>query len=357
MSERLLRKVGRFLSPLGWLYGRLMAVRAAAYGFGIIPSWRAAAPVISVGNIGWGGAGKTPLAGWLLDHLLERNRRPCLLSRGYGGSPPSLPHPVGDDDVAAQVGDEPLLLARAHPEATILVDPSRARSGAWAEEFLKPGAYVLDDGFQHLTAVRDLDLVLLRPGDVGPGWGRVIPSGSWREPASALHRAHALLMKLPEHEFAAKRSAIELRLGGYGKPFFTFALEATGLHDLHSGERTADLGGEPYVLAAGIVDPDQAARTAATLLGKAPQSILRFPDHHPYTDGDIARMLAARGPDAHLVVTAKDAVKLAGRLPADEGGRVWSLGTDVVFGPALWTESTFPDWIDARLTRHFKHQS
>lgn len=335
------------LLPLGVTYGLLMRARRWAYEGGTLASWRPPCPCVSVGNIGLGGSGKTPLCEHILRWAEARQELCVALTRGYGGKPRRLPLWVTPGADPAQCGDEPLLLAGASPGARVVVDPRRSRSGPWAWARFEPDLMLLDDGFQHLPVRRDLDLVLMTPGDLRSGWGRVFPGGSWREGVSALSRASAFCLKVTEEELSGLRGDILKRLERLERPVFTFAMKPLGLKRLGGHESARDLGGAEWLFACGLGLPEQAASTAARLLGRAPAATLAFPDHHAYTAKDVERMeqAAREAGAAHIVVTAKDAVKLA-RLP--ETGRFWMLAARPVFGPSLWSDEPFDAWFASR---------
>lgn len=352
------RRLKPALVPLGALYGQAMRLRRWTYESGrlscCLARWRPNCPVVSVGNIGWGGSGKTPLCGHILRWAGKREEHAIVLTRGYGAKPHRLPLLVSRTENPASCGDEPLLLARSHPLARVVVDPKRTRSGPWAYERFDPDFVLLDDGFQHLPVERDIDLVLLTPDDLGAGWNRVCPAGTWREGAAALSRASAFCIKTPQHaggEMAELESAIRSRLGRFGKPVYTFHLKPKGLMRVDGTVRAADLGGEDYVLATGIADPSQAAQTAETLLGGAPRAVLPFADHHAFTSQDLLRILTEAA-GAHVVVTAKDAVKLA-KLPGAEG--FWVLRTELAFGPSFFAAEPFDAWFAARFAELAAH--
>jgi tetraacyldisaccharide 4'-kinase len=335
------------LLPVGALYARLMQLRRWAYEAGHLAAWRPNCPVVSVGNIGWGGSGKTPLCGHILRWAGRREEHAVVLTRGYGAKPRRLPLLVTRTGDPASCGDEPLLLARSHELARVVVDPVRRRSGPWAYERFDPDFVLLDDGFQHLPVARDMDLVLLTPNDLGEGWNRVCPAGTWREGERALSRASAFLVKTSPDDQDRTLAAMIRRLEPYGRPAYTFSLRPRGLMRLDGTARASDLDGEGFVLATGIADPAQAAATARRLLGRDPAQVLAFADHHAYTPADVLRIhaAAAAAGNAHVVVTPKDAVKLA-KLPGAEG--FWSLRTELAFGPMLFTGAGFDDWFAAR---------
>ena len=322
-----------------------MRLRREAYENGKKDSFSPPCACVSVGNIGWGGSGKTPLVAWLLEWAREKELKAVTLTRGYKASPPSTPFLVRADSKPEFAGDEPLLLARAHAEAKIVVDPDRARAGAWAWGKFKPDLFVLDDGFQHLKVRRHVDLVLLRPKDLEHEWDRVIPAGSWREGAGALKRATAFLIKAPEETFTALVPLLQNRLKKFNKPVFNFFLEPVGLKQVASGESALDFQGKAYILASAIAEPDQLAQTAAKLLGYPPREHRLFPDHHTYTQRDWRALRdASKRLDApHILCTPKDAVK----LERFANPSLWTLETDLRFGQTLFRDLAFPQWWDA----------
>ncbi len=347
-------RLRHFLRPLAALYAQLMRLRCWLYARGTLRSWRPPCPCVSVGNIGWGGSGKTPLCGHLLRWAGKREEHGVVLTRGYRSRPRRLPLLVTPGASPAQAGDEPLMLAKTHRLARIVVDPKRARSGAWACARFDPDFVLLDDGFQHLAVARDIDLVLLTPHDLMAGWNRVQPLGSWREGASALVRASAFLIKVVPGRQPGLSQAIDERLRPYGKPIFTFALKPRGLARLDGSARAVDLGGQDYIVASGIADPDQAAATAAKLLGCEPRQVLDFNDHHGFRQADVTRIREAAD-GAHVVITPKDAVKLRLLLGT---GDFWTLRTVLRFGPKYNCDMEFDDWFGAHfgeLARHHSH--
>ena len=308
------KRLRPLLTPVSLLYRRILAARRAKWENEGSPAFRPACQCVSVGNIAWGGTGKTPVVDWLLGWSEARGLRAVVLSRGYKAQPPELPLHVSPSRTPGEAGDEPLMLALEHPSAAVMVDPDRRRSGRWAEERLSPDLFVLDDGFQHVKVRRDLDIVLLRPDDLGDGWGRVIPAGAWRE----------------------------RRLAGFRRPLFSFSLRPGSLRKIGTDEcRDADaFAGKQYALATGVGDPAQVWETVARFMGREPAEYIVYPDHHAYTPEDAAKL---EGLGMPVICTSKDAVKLRELRLAD----AWALRVEAAFGPALWTEAAFPHWLDA----------
>ncbi|EPR33100.1 Tetraacyldisaccharide 4'-kinase [Alkalidesulfovibrio alkalitolerans DSM 16529] len=338
------------LAPAGAAWAGLMRLRERAFTHDLAPFFRTtrmAAPVVSVGNIAMGGTGKTPVTAWLCRQALARSLVPCVLTRGYRARPPHLPWTVSPGDPPAVAGDEPLLLARSCPGAHVVVDPVRARGGAFAGREFSPDLFVLDDGFQHLAVARDLNLCLLRPEDLGEEWGRVFPAGYWREGEGALSRADVFLVKTPDGTFGPLAASVKSRLGPFKRPVFAFCLGPVGLSPLAGGPPLQRLSGEAYVLACGVANPGQVAATAGMLLGYPPASVLAFPDHFAFGPDELraVRAEAARENAPHVVVTAKDAVKIDPALLPE--GLV--LDVDVSFGESAYCDESFERLMDRRL--------
>ncbi len=183
------------LAPIALLYAGALAIRRAAYAIGLLRSVRVAVPVIVVGNLYVGGTGKTPLTIELVRALRTRGWTPGVVSRGYGGTA-GAPRLVGSQDTAAEVGDEPLLIARA-TAAPVAVAASRVRA-AQALLAADPACDVIvaDDGLQHLQLARDIEIALLDERGLGNGW--VLPAGPLREPAARLGRVDAIVLHRAE---------------------------------------------------------------------------------------------------------------------------------------------------------------
>jgi tetraacyldisaccharide 4'-kinase len=282
---------GMLLAPLGVIYGAVAAARMQGQGAG------AGVPVICLGNLTVGGAGKTPAALAVAHLLLAARERPFFLSRGYGGK---LAGPVRVDPTfhhAADVGDEPLLLARLVP--TIVARDRVA--GAKTARLGGASVIVMDDGFQNPSLAKDLAILMI-DGRRGIGNGRIVPAGPLRAPLDfQIARSQAMIVVGPPDGAArvldrARRHRVSV---------FHGRLEP----DRNS---LAALAGRKVLAFAGIGDPEKFFGTLAEA-GIAVGERASFADHHRYTAAD-ARALIARAAAANLVLitTEKDHVRIAG---------------------------------------------
>lgn len=283
--------IASLLSPLAALYGAVAARRMQR------PGTDAGIPVICVGNYHVGGAGKTPTVLALAKLLRELDERPVVLSRGYGGR---LAGPVKvdrDSHTAADVGDEPLMMAASLP---VVVSRDRAAGLALARA-QDASVILMDDGFQNPSVHKDTCLIVI-DGTRGVGNGYVIPAGPLRAPLSPqLERTDALIVV--GEGSAAQTIAAEL--ASCGKPVLSARLKPD----------EASLGAlrAQRVLAfAGIGDP---ARFFNTLRSSSVDVVRSraFPDHHAFTKEEIEALVAdAKRDGLTLVTTEKDLARLRG---------------------------------------------
>lgn len=286
------------LFPLGALYGAVTAWRMQRDGVD------AGIPVICVGNYHVGGAGKTPTVLALTKLLRELGETPVVLSRGYGGH---LKGPVMVDrarHTAADVGDEPLMMARDVPVA---VARDRLDGVALAKS---QGAtvIVMDDGFQNPRLLKDASLIVI-DSERGLGNGQVFPAGPLRAPLQAqLARTDALV--LIGDGRAANDVAAEL--AKRDKPELWARLKPVAAS-------LAQLTGKRVFAFAGIGDPERFFRTLHAS-GIAVARTRAFADHHAFSQDEIAALAAdARREQLTLVTTEKDLARLRGRADVPEG--------------------------------------
>jgi tetraacyldisaccharide 4'-kinase len=305
-----------------------------AYRLGWLSTSRLPTLTISVGNLTFGGTGKTPTVVALVRDLVRRGRLPAVLSRGHGRRLHDPVVLVGPDPGyrPEQAGDEPVELASRLPGVPVVVDADRVRGGHEAAR-LGADVVLLDDGFQHLRVHRDLDLVLVDAGDPWGG-GRLPPRGRLREPRTALSRASAVLVtKLPaDHGPVMERIISDIRAIAGRLPVLAAHLAATRVWRDGEWCEPDVLAARRVVACAGIGRPEG----FLDLLGELRAEVVAtrwFPDHHRYSTGDLEAVLAeAERHRAVVVTTAKDAVK----LPSD--GAVWVIEIDMVPLAGEWDE-------------------
>ena len=298
------------------------AVRGALHDARVLPSAVAGVPVVSVGNLTVGGAGKTPVTLCIAGRLLDSGRRPAVLSRGYGAT-------RSDDRVvsdgkrvlldAAGGGDEPVLLARRQPGLRVLCGADRARLAPMAVA-MGADVLLLDDGFQHRRLRRDLDVVVL---DASNPWGNghCLPFGPNREPRSALRRAGLVWLthadRAPPAELDALRE-LSTRATGHAPVESRHAARDVTDGRLDRLFPLSDLAGRRVALLTGVARPESVRRTVESL-GASVVASFAYPDHHRFSEGEVAAALEGAGRSgAELVVTTeKDAVRLPEGVAGD----------------------------------------
>ncbi len=305
LTDRLWYGAGRPLwplMPLSRLYQTIAARRRKrlALAAPVLP-----VPVVVVGNITAGGTGKSPLTIWLAAHFEKQGWRPVILSRGYGGKGSGeKPLLVRADTDPALAGDEPVMLA-AQTGCPVLVHPQRLESARLVLAENLGNLLLCDDGLQHYALARDVEIAVF-DGARGVGNGALIPAGPLREPVGRIDEVDLVVVngvagpRVPDHP----RS-------------YTMTLQPAGVRHLLTGEvRDARdwLQGRSCVAVAGIGNPARFFNQLTELGARVERRA--FPDHHRYTEKDIAT-----GDERPVLMTAKDAVKI--KPFADE--RCWVL--------------------------------
>jgi len=327
------------------LFGVAVALRGWLYDRGLLASARARAPVISVGNLAVGGAGKTPVTMAIAGLLQARGRTVAILSRGYGATRGD-PRVVSDGREvlldAAAGGDEPVLMARRLPGVRVLCGPRRATIAAEAVSRHGADALLLDDGLQHRALARDLDVVVLDAASpLGNGW--LLPAGPGREPLAALGRAGLVWLSRVDQ---APPEALER--------WRALARQATGRPPVESRHAPVDvvdgrlerslglqaLRGRRVLLLSGLARPGAFRRTVEGL-GATVVAERRHPDHHRFSAAELDEaMAAAEAAGAELVVTTeKDAVRLAPPRAAEARLAVVRIEAELVAGQAALEEA------------------
>ncbi len=330
-------------SPWQLLYGGAHGLRRRWYR---ARARRLPRPVLSVGNLHWGGTGKTPLVAAIAARLRDRGHAVAILSRGYASRGRGVRVvSAGEGPLLGPMlaGDEPVLLAGELPGVAVVVSPDRFHAGLHALRRLTPPPelFLLDDGFSHLALHRDLDLLAFPAADPWAG-GRLPPGGRLREPLRAAARASAVVLTGAEEgsgPAAGAALAQALRPYGFTGPGFA-SVTRPGRPVLTTGEPLAP--GARVFLVTAIARPERFTATVRRL-GFDIVGELRFPDHHRFPTASCERIEAAfraSGADA-VLATGKDRVKLLGRIAAP----LAELPIRAEPEPAFWR------WLDAALAR------
>ena len=275
----------------------LVATREKFYNAGVLRVFRLDHPVISIGNLTLGGTGKTPLVIALAERLQKEGFRPVVLSRGYKRESSGLlvvSRGGGPLVRWQECGDEPFLIAHRVPGTAVVVGADRYKAGRLAETEGLGDIFILDDGFQHRRLFRDVDIVTIDPEE-WHGGEKLLPSGRWREPKTAVERAHAAVVGQGDGPFP------QLPI-----PSFRAETVIAGLYNGQDPVTPESATERDVVVFAGIAKPEKFF-SALEHLRIHPRRHVRFRDHHAYTAAEIQ----ALGGDVRIT-TEKDAVRLEG---------------------------------------------
>ncbi len=309
--------LARLLWPVSVVFGTLAALRRAAYRSHLVKTAKLPVPVVVVGNVVAGGAGKTPVVMALVEHLRSRGLAAGVVSRGYGRKRSDC-RPVHPDSTAADVGDEPLLVAqRCRIPVFVAADRVQAARALLAAH-PQTRVIVSDDGLQHYRLHRDIEICVFDERGIGNGW--LLPAGPLREPWPR------------EVDFVLRNGEPA------GIPGFDAKRRLAPVAHRADGKRIelASLSGRRLKAVAGIARPEgffEMLRAQGLRLEKA----IALPDHHDFG----AQPLGETGFD--LVCTEKDAVKLWARQP-----QAWAVPLLLSIEPGFW--AGFDRLVDAKLS-------
>ncbi|HXG15018.1 MAG TPA: tetraacyldisaccharide 4'-kinase [Calidithermus sp.] len=307
------------LAPAAAGYRGILALRDRLYATGRLRPREVGLPVVSVGNLTVGGSGKTPAVELVVRTLLELGHRPAVLSRGYRRRSRGV-QVVADTAAirldAEDAGDEPFLLARRLPGVPVVVGADRAAAARVCLERFAVTALVLDDGFQHRSLRKHLEIVMVRARRPW-GNGRLLPAGPLREPLAALGRADLIVATATAEEPDLEEVRAAAACHAPTVPVLAARYAPVECWDAARLRRQPPetLAGARLVAFAGLAAPER-FRSTLDRLGVQTLDVVAFPDHHWYAPRDLQHLdrhagrLGAHG----LVTTEKDWVRLR-RLP------------------------------------------
>lgn len=303
----LLRKM---LFPFSILYGLITSIRNFLFDKGILKSYSFDLPIIAVGNLSVGGTGKTPQIEYLI-RLLSPNYKIATLSRGYKRKSEGFVLADKNSD-AAILGDEPFQFYKKFPNIQVAVDTDR-RNGI--EQLLKisqPDIILLDDAFQHRKVKAGLYVLLTAYGDLYSD-DFILPAGNLRESRNGAERAKIIVVtKCPPDLSAKEQDKIQkkLKIDSDQKLCFTSIAYDEFVFSEERQLSVSEIKPVDKLLLAGIAKPEP----FFAYLQSENDVILTFPDHHHFTEKDIAE-IKNKAQDKKIITTEKDFVRLRGRLP------------------------------------------
>ena len=315
-SIPLLKKI--FFSPLAWIWAFVYFFRRVCYDYGILKQHSFQVPIISVGNLTFGGTGKTPFTLWLAEYLQQKNKKVMILMRGYKGTLENssgiiqsgklmTPDPV-------DYGDEALLFARRLEDATIVVGKNRGENLSFYFPKIEPDVVLLDDGHQHIKIKRKLNIVLF---DAMMPMSRyhVAPLGYMREGFQALKDAD--LIVIGKADVAGPERIKDLK--DFLQPHLPLGVEFAEIGYRPNGFYNAandlvlsveQIKGRKVIGVAGVANPSSFFKLLEEL-GAELIVTESFPDHHYFKPDEINALLSyAKSEDALLVTTEKDMVRI-----------------------------------------------
>mgnify|MGYP000055758779 CR=1 FL=1 len=296
--------ISMVLLPLAWLFCFVSKLRVILYHLKLLKSFKAPVPVIVVGNITVGGTGKTPLIIELVKQLKALGKKPCVISRGYGGASSTWPQVVDEHADAVQVGDEPKLIHK-RAACPVVVGPNRQQDIELLLKTYNCDVILSDDGLQHYALQRDLEIVVV-DAQRKFGNGLCLPSGPLREGVSRLQQVDMVVLN------GGDDNQISFKL----QPQFCLAINRLNVNN----KLLADYENKTVHAIAGIGNPSR----FFNMLHRFGIDVIahEFSDHASYTRSDVVF-----NDDLPVLMTEKDAVKCETFDLPDH----WSVPVDVEF--------------------------
>lgn len=322
-----------FLKIASWIYGAGVRFRHFLFDAGVLSSTEYDIPIICVGNITVGGTGKTPAVEMLVRHF-QRTLSVAVLSRGYGRRTRGY-REVATTDSYVDVGDEPLQIKRKFPAVKVIVCEKRTYAiERMCREYPEIDMIIMDDGFQHRYVKSFINIIMVdstRPIQDD----HLVPYGQLRDTVASLHRAHYFLVtkcpdKIPPMDIHIMKNTF---VQPFQRIYFTRTI-SSGVHPVFEGVDTpVPVHGAKVIAMSGIGNNEAFAKGLKRRYKVV--AVLDFEDHHSYRVGDLKRMkrLLDKHPDAVIVMTEKDAVKLfnSTKIPEEIRTRLFYDSVEMAF--------------------------
>ncbi len=324
------------LQGIGIVYGGIGKVRRKAYQHGWLRQQHLSKPVVSIGNMTVGGTGKTPMVIWIAQHLHAKGKRVAILSRGYGRKNPSNNLMVSDGQGHVETwrisGDEPVMMAQRCPWAVVAVGPDRFQLGQWVLEQRTCDCFLLDDGYQHLSLYRDLDVVLFDATDIR-GLDGVMPAGRLREPLRAAKGLGAMVITRAKSlsDSQSVQRYIEESLSESIHPIVVNMVPKELRHLVTGEVQTLKFLSKISILAVSGIGNPRAFRDMVLDMGLTIEEEIHFSDHCSYkrSDVNLIRKTMDQSNSKIVLTTEKDAIKLREWFTPEDP--IWFVRTEVEF--------------------------
>ena len=337
---------GVISSFLSFIYGILVAIRNFFYETNILSTKSLNCKVISIGNITVGGSGKTPTVEYLSNLLQSKGHKVGIISRGYKRkSKSTLVVTDGKKKPKSweHVGDEPFLLAHKLENIPIVVGTSRYKAGSMMIEKFQPDVILIDDGFQHLSLHRDLDIVLVNSKDKRSDH-KLIPSGKLREPISNLTKADLII--ITKSNIHAPSNYLINKIESFNRPTIYNELQIDSLLQIKSNKinKLDKIANKKVYLFSALGDNESFKKimgyTDAKIVGHS-----KYPDHYQYTLDDLndIEQKATKCNAEFLITTEKDLVKIN---PQNRKIDIYTVRMKMIFKP----DKLFNEYIDNLLS-------
>lgn len=300
------------LRAASWPYRAGFAAREALYRSGVRKKKRLPVPCVAVGNLVVGGAGKTPTASWITSFFGREGLRPAVISRGYGGVRRGPERVTADDGAHPSYlyGDEPVMLARRHPDVPVVVARDRWAAGMDAAVTWNAQVVVADDAFQHRRLERDLDVVVVDAARFF-GNGRIFPAGPLREHPRGISRADVVLITRRSGREALGERRTQIALLAPKALIVEGDIVPSRWRPFEHQDGVEEPPEGPLYAFCGLANPE-AFRITLRGMNRDLSGWRSFPDHYRYRDAEVEKVrMAARASGAEAVVTTeKDAVRI-----------------------------------------------
>ena len=309
---------GTAFVPLSFAWEWVYRIRRSFYEYGVFKKVTFKVPVISVGNLSFGGTGKTPTIIWLADWLIEKGLTPVVLTRGYKGQ---LEHSSGLLKSGQKFrlnpfdyGDEPLMISNKMKKGAVIVGKKRAQNLMKYFSEVHPDVVLLDDGFQHLQIYRSFNIVLF-DATMPLQLYKVAPLGYLREGMSALKDADALIISRSDMVTTEKLNKLIETLSEHfhhRPPVALTRYQPVGVFDVHDKYIYSihDLKGLKAIAVTAIASPDSFYRYLESFGVEITEKV-SFPDHYFFTPEDVNELLIkASQQSAIILCSEKDMVKM-----------------------------------------------